>query len=443
MDWIIKPFDPGHVIGIKEISVPADKSITHRAVMLGALCEGEFFIQNYLSCDDCSRTIQAFRDMGVEIEKAEYQPVLNDLQIQGVGLKGLKPPKKPIDAGNSGTTVRLLSGILAGQGFEAEIIGDESLSRRPMKRIIEPLRQMGVEISARDDNYLPLKIKGNPRLKPIKYESKIASAQVKSCVVFAGMQAEGKTTFTEPYKSRNHTEKFLQALGINVEVDGLSVSVTGPVRFPKNKVVLIPRDISAAAFFMVAGAILRHADFRLLDIGFNETRDGILEVLKKMNAKITLSNPWKILPEEAANIEVKSSDLKPTDITGEMVPRLIDEIPVIALAATQAKGTTTISGAKELRVKESDRLSAISTELNKMGANIEEKEDGLVIHGPTPLTGSEVDSHGDHRIAMTMAIAALVSKGETKIKNAQCVNISFPDFAQRLKDLGADIKIHE
>jgi 3-phosphoshikimate 1-carboxyvinyltransferase len=435
MDWIVKKFKPRQN-EIKEISVPADKSITHRAVMLSAFVNGNYEVANFLPSDDCMSTINAFRAMGVDIKEVMIK---NKRSLSITGFGKLKAPQKAIDAGNSGTTTRLLCGILAGQDFETEIIGDASLSKRPMKRIIEPLSQMGVIINAKDNNYLPLKIKGNPNLKPITYKSPISSAQVKSCVLFAGMQAKGKTTFIEPIQSRDHTERFLKACEVSLEIDKTSVSVVGPVTIKPKFRIDVPGDISAAAFFLVAGVILPSMKLKVLQTGTNYTRSGIIDILKQMGAKIKVVDKYFVIPENITDIEIESSSLKACKIEKEIMPRLIDEIPIIALAATQAKGTTVISGAEELRVKESDRLKAVALELNKMGADIDETKDGLIIKGPVKLHGAEVDSHDDHRIAMMLAIAALIAEGETKIKNAQCVSISFPDFKEKLINLGAEI----
>lgn len=435
MDWIVKKFKPRQD-GARSISVPADKSITHRAVMLCAFVNGKYTVNNYLPADDCMSTINAFRAMGVDIKEIKGRET-RSLNITGTG--GLKAPKEPVNAGNSGTTSRLLCGILAGRDFEAEIFGDASLSKRPMRRIIEPLKQMGVKILAKDGNYLPLKITGNPNLEPIIYNSPIASAQVKTCVLFAGLQAKGKTTFIEPVKSRDHTERMLRSLGVEVEETPISSSVTGPARISAGFTIDVPGDISAAAFFLVAGALLPETTIKLTHIGINPTRDGIIEILKSMNAQLNISGTNENSFDPIGDIEIGTSQLKACDINGEIIPRLIDEIPIIALAATQAQGRTVISGAEELRVKESDRIKAVVEELKKMGADIEEKSDGFIINGPIKLRGAEVDSHDDHRIAMMLSIAALIAEGETKINDVQCVSISFPDFKDKLINLGAEI----
>jgi 3-phosphoshikimate 1-carboxyvinyltransferase len=424
MDWKITPAQS--LSG--EVTAPADKSITHRAIIFAALAEGESVIENYLASEDCMHTLGAFEAMGV---KAERTPAV--LKITGVGLHGLKAPAHDIDAGNSGTTVRLMSGILAAQDFTTRIFGDASLSRRPMQRIMEPLAKMGAEITA-EHGHLPLEIRGNPKLKPLKYLSAIASAQVKSCLLLAGLYADGISSFEEPIKSRDHTERMLKAAGVEVLIEGYMVAVKGPAKLAPQK-LQVPGDISSAAFFLVAGAIARSGKLVVKNVGVNPTRDGILEVLRKMKAKITVLAQHEVSGEPVADIAVESSELSATGIGGAIMPRLIDEVPVLVLAATQAKGTTVISGAAELRVKESDRLKTIAAELNKMGAHIEEQKDGLRVYGPTPLHGADTESYGDHRIAMTLAVAGLIADGTTHIRNTECVDTSFPGFLTILEGL--------
>jgi 3-phosphoshikimate 1-carboxyvinyltransferase len=425
MDWIIKP--TAKLQGI--VFTPADKSITHRAIMFASLAGGESVIENYLPAEDCLRTLKAFEDMGVKIDKTPTR-----LRVRGVGLKGLRAPVAPIDAGNSGTTVRLLSGILAGQNFSTTITGDESLSRRPMNRIIEPLTKMGARLTARDGNFLPLEIQGNPDLRPVLYVSPVPSAQVKSCVILAGIQAKGVTSFQEPAKSRDHTERMLAAQGADITAGKFAITVRGPATLRPLR-IKVPGDISSAAFFMVAASVIPGSRVSLVNVGVNPTRDGILEVLKAMGAKIDVLKTYDVSGEPVADLVVESARLAGTEIKGTIMPRLIDEVPIIALAATQAHGVTVISGAGELRVKESDRLKTIAAELGKMGARIKEKEDGLIIEGPTPLFGREVESYGDHRIAMMLAVAGLIAKGETKVKNTACVDTSFPGFLLELQKL--------
>lgn len=410
------------------IVVPSDKSITHRSIMLSSIANGKSYIKNYLQSDDCLMTINAFKQMGVNIIEDK-----DSLVIDGVGINGLKSPNKEIYAGNSGTTTRLLSGILAGQNFPSTIYGDESLSKRPMKRIIEPLSLMGANIISKD-NFLPLTINSNGKLKSINYVSPVASAQVKSCVLFAGLYGDNITTITEPIKSRDHSERMLKAFGADVSVDGLSVSIKHCDKLYSQEII-VPSDISSASFFIVAGLIVPNSNIKILNVNINHTRDGIIEVLKNMGANIVLDNIRNISGEEVADIEIKTSQLKCTTINADIVPRLVDEIPIIALCATQAQGKTIISGAKELKIKESNRLFSVSSQLKKMGADIVETEDGLIINGPTKLHSAQVDSFNDHRIAMMLSIAGLIAEGQTEILRSDCVNISFSNFYEVLKNI--------
>jgi 3-phosphoshikimate 1-carboxyvinyltransferase len=428
MDYIINPVSS--VSG--EITPPPDKSITHRAVIFAALAEGTSVVENYLAGEDCLRTVRAFEMMGVKIKRLP-----GILEITGAGLGGLRAPGEAIDAGNSGTTARMLAGILAGQGFTSQITGDSSLSKRPMRRVIEPLALMGAKITAREGNFLPMTVEGNPGLKPINYKSPVASAQVKSCVLLAGLNTKGETVFTESVKSRDHTERMMKAFGADVKVTGLSVSVTGPAKL-KAKNLTVPGDISSAAFFLVAGCLASKEGITLKNVGINPSRDGILEVLEKMGASIEIGNLREVSGEPVADITVKKSNLRAVQITREMIPRLIDEIPVIALAATQAQGQTVISGAAELRVKESDRIKTVLAALTKMGAKVTEKADGMVIEGPVQLKGAVIDSCGDHRLVMMAAVAGIIAGGGVKIRNTDCVNTSYPGFLQDMKKIGAD-----
>ena len=411
------------------IVVPADKSITHRAIMLSSLATGKSYINNYLKSDDCLMTMNAFKQMGVNIEQKE-----NSLIITGAGINGLKNPVKELYAGNSGTTTRLLSGVLAGQNFSSTITGDESLSKRPMKRVIEPLSLMGADINAKENNFLPMTINANGTLKSINYTSPVASAQVKSCILFAGLYADGTTTVIEPIKSRDHSERMFKTFGANIVVDGLKVSVNRCDKLYSQEVT-VPSDISSAAFFIVAGLIVPNSNIKILNVNINKTRDGILTVLKNMGANVVLNNIRTVSGEDVADIEIQSSNLKSTSFSKEIVPALIDEIPIIVLAATQAEGKTVISGAKELKVKESNRIHSVASQLNKMGANIEETDDGFIINGPTKLKGATVDSFDDHRIAMMLSIAGLIAQGETEILNSDCVKISFANFYEVLKQI--------
>ncbi|MGA2090289.1 MAG: 3-phosphoshikimate 1-carboxyvinyltransferase [Endomicrobiales bacterium] len=425
MKWTINPAES--VSG--KVIVPSDKSITHRAIMLGALADGESIIENYLASQDCLQTLQAFCSMGVRIQRTSHT-----VRIWGKGMDALTAPADVIDAGNSGTTVRLLSGILAGQPFVSRITGDASLSRRPMKRIIEPLERMGANIVAREGSYLPLEITGTKVIHPISYSSPVASAQVKSCILFAGLRATGVTAVEEPVRSRDHTERMLAACGADISVDGTRVSVRGPARL-RPLSLTVPADISSAAFFMVLGLIAKTGRIELPDVGVNPTRDGIIEVLGRMGARMHLNGRRSLSGEPVATIVAEPSSLNATEINADIMPRLIDEVPILVLAATQAKGTTLITGASELRVKESDRIKTISAGLIAMGARIDERPDGMMIHGPVKLHGAHVTSYGDHRVAMTLAVAGCIATGQTVIDDTECVDTSFPGFIDTLKRL--------
>jgi 3-phosphoshikimate 1-carboxyvinyltransferase len=412
------------------ISPPGDKSISHRAVILNAIAEGTAEIANYLAGDDVSSTIACLKALGVEIE---VEP--DKLVVHGAGLSGLHEAQDILDARNSGTTMRLLSGLLAAQPFLSTITGDESLQARPMDRVIAPLRLMGASIWGKSsDIKAPLLIQGTA-LHGIQYEMPVASAQVKSAILLAALYAQGNTTIIEPVKSRDHTERMLRAMGAALNMSGNTVRCLPPSKSLKCMDVTVPGDISAAAYWLIAGAIHPSARIELTGVGVNPTRNGVIDVLKGMGASIMIENEGKEGGEPIADIIVKSSELKGVDIGGELIPRLIDEIPVIAVAAAMAKGTTTIRDAGELRVKESDRIAATASELRKLGVQIEEMLDGMVIHGTGKLGGAECDSHGDHRLAMMLAIAGLVAEGDTVIYNAEAVNISYPDFWDDLNEL--------
>lgn len=411
------------------ITIPGDKSISHRAVMLGSLAKGVTRVKNFLIGDDCLATIKCFEQMGIKIDQD------NHITIYGNGLNGLKRPSNPLDVGNSGTTIRLLSGILAGQNFSTRISGDDSIVQRPMNRIITPLRQMNANITAsRDDSYAPLHIKPS-KLKSTLYHSPVASAQVKSSVLLAGLYTEGETSVIEPVLSRNHTELMLKGFGATVKSNGSQATVEG---FPKLRGldIHIPGDISSAAFFLVAGLIVPNSEIYMENIGVNPTRAGIITVLQEMGGDITRHNPRLECGEPVCDLLVRSSNLIATSISGDIIPTLIDEIPVIAVAACFAKGTTTISDAKELKVKECNRIEVMTSELTKMGADITPTDDGMIIEGISCLKGASIESHGDHRVAMSLAIAGLASEGETVIHNSDCVNISFPQFFRIIHDLG-------
>ena len=416
-----------------KIRVPGDKSISHRALMLGALASGETQIQGLLLGEDPRSTASCFRAMGAEISPLNTELV----QVKGIGLGQLQEPVDILDAGNSGTTIRLMLGILASHpGRFFTVTGDSSLRSRPMSRVVKPLQQMGAQIWGRNNNSLaPLAIQGQS-LKPIHYQSPIASAQVKSCVLLAGLMTEGKTTVTEPALSRDHSERMLRAFGAELSVDPEtnSVTVTGQAQLHGQKVV-VPGDISSAAFWLVAGAIVPGSNLLIENVGVNPTRTGILEALEMMGADIQLENERTVAGEPVADLRVRSGSLKACTIAGDLIPRLIDEIPILAVAAVFAQGTTIIRDAEELRVKESDRIEVMAKQLNSMGAKVTELPDGMEITGGTPLTGTDVDSYTDHRIAMSLAIAALNSTGTTTINRAEAASISYPDFIPTLQQV--------
>lgn len=412
-----------------ELSIPGDKSISHRAVMFGALAKGTTHISNFLSGADCLATIDCFRKMGVKIEQKG-----TDVTVYGNGLHGLKQPEDMLDAGNSGTTTRLISGILAGQDFEVTLSGDESLNKRPMKRIMTPLKEMGADIESLNGNdCAPLLIRG-AKLKGIHYDSPVASAQVKSCALLAGLYADGKTSVTEPVLSRNHTELMLRSFGVKVESEGTTATITPPEEMYASDIV-VPGDISSATFFIVAGLITPNSCIRLKNVGINPTRDGVLRVCKDMGADVTLENIVDNGGEPTADIVVKTSKLKGTVIEGAVIPTLIDEIPVIALLAAFAEGETIIKDAAELKVKESDRIALTVDNLVKMGADAKATEDGMIIQGGKSLHGASIHCKYDHRIAMTFSIAGINADGETIIEDAECINVSYPEFYKQLSSL--------
>ena len=415
---------------VVRISVPPDKSISHRAVMLASISEGNTLIKNLLMGDDVLRTMAAFRAMGVTIRRKG-----KDVLVRGVGMHGLKEPAKPLYLGNSGTTMRILPGILAGQDFRALLKGDASLSKRPMKRIVEPLKKMGVKISGsgKRGGYPPLKIKGG-RVKPVKYKSKIASAQVKSCGLLAGLFADGVTGVKEPVKSRDHTERMLKLFGCKVKVQGCKASMRGPVRLASPGKIEIPADTSSAAFFMVAACILSGMKIVLKNLGLNPTRTGVIDILKEMGADIQIKRKSRGL-QPKGDVIVASSRLCGITISPKEVVRAIDEIPIIMVAACFAKGVTTIRGIKELRVKETDRIVSMVTNLRRMGADIKVKGDILKVGGLRLLHGAKVESFGDHRTAMSMLTAGIAIKGNVRVTGLSCINKSFPGFQKLLRKL--------
>lgn len=411
------------------ITVPGDKSISHRAIMLGALADGTTRITGFLMGEDCLSTIDCFRKMGVEIEVGE-----REVLVHGVGLHGLKQPAEPLYTGNSGTTTRLLCGILAGQRFEVQLSGDASIQKRPMGRVITPLREMGAKIEGIQGNYCPLTMYPSTQLHGITYELPVASAQLKSAILLAGLYASGQTCVVEPAPSRDHTERMLRALGVSVETDGNVISLTPPARLTA-KDVTVPSDISSAAFFLVAGAIVPNSELTIQNVGVNPTRTGILDVLRDMGADITISN-YRDDVEPICDLTVRSSKLHGTTIGGDVIPRLIDELPVLAVAAAFAEGQTVIRDAQELKVKESNRIAAMVSELSKAGAAVSETADGMVIDGGKPLHGAAFETYNDHRIAMSMAVCALGCTGQSEILHPDVVAISYPDFFDTLSTLG-------
>lgn len=406
--------------------MPGDKSIGHRAVIFGSIAEGRSRILNLSGGEDNRRTVQAFKDMGVKMWQEETA-----LCVEGRGWEGLSAPGRTIDCGNSGTTMRLLSGVLAGRPFSSRLDGDASLRRRPMQRVIDPLTRMGAKITAQEDRGLaPLEITGR-KLKGIGYQMPVASAQVKSAILMAGLQAEGVTTVEEPQASRNHTELMIQGFGGEVTVEARTISIMGGQRLT-GRDVRIPGDISSAAFFLVAAAIIPGSEVIVRDVGTNRTRDGVIEILRRMGADIESMNARIETGEPVADLKVRGSRLKGVAIGPEMAARTIDEYPILAVAAAAADGTTTMVGVKELRYKESDRIAAMTEGLRRLGMIVEEREDGMSIEGGKPLSGGQVRSFGDHRVAMALAVAGLASQDGIEIDDADCVSISFPSFFELL-----------
>ncbi|MBE5992157.1 MAG: 3-phosphoshikimate 1-carboxyvinyltransferase [Paenibacillaceae bacterium] len=413
-----------------ELSIPGDKSISHRSIMFGSLAMGTTEITNFLQGADCLSTIACFEKMGIGIENNGDSVI-----VHGNGLFGLKKPDTILDCGNSGTTTRLISGILAAQDFDVTLTGDESIKKRPMKRIMDPLSHMGADIRSLEGNgCAPLVITGK-KLYGIHYTSKVASAQVKSAILLAGLYADGETKVTEPYVSRNHSEIMLKYFGADVSAEGTTATIRPAKELYGNRIV-VPGDISSAAFFIAAGLLVPGSEILLKHVGINPTRDGILSVCRDMGADITLLNKNTDSGEPTADILVKSSTLHGTEIGGSIIPTLIDELPVIAAMACFAEGETVIRDAGELKVKESNRIEVMVRNLSAMGADVTETEDGMIIRGGRTLHGAVIDSKLDHRIAMTFAVAGLCAEGETEIKGAECVNISYPGFYHDLERLG-------
>ena len=412
-----------------EVTVPGDKSISHRSVMFGAIAKGLTEIDGFLQGADCLSTISCFERMGVSIENRGERVL-----VFGNGMHGLKEPDGVLDCGNSGTTTRLLSGLLSAQPFCVTLTGDESIRKRPMKRIITPLSQMGASIKSVNNNgCAPLFIEGQ-RLHGISYQSPVASAQVKSAVLLAGLYAEGETRVTEPYLSRNHSELMLAHFGADVRTEG-TTAVLRPARELFGQKISVPGDISSAAFFIAAALMVPGSELLIRNVGINPTRDGILTVCRSMGADIEILNPSAGSGEPVADLLVRHSSLHGTEIGGAVIPTLLDELPVIAAMACLADGKTVIRDAAELKVKESNRIAVMTEGLSAMGARVEETADGMIIHGGSPLHGAVIDSRKDHRIAMTFAVTALAASGQTEILDADCVSISYPGFYGDLKRL--------
>lgn len=410
-----------------DISLPGDKSISHRAVMLGAISKGRTSARGLLDCDDCNYTIRAFRDMGVNITK-EGDVTL----VEGVGLRGLKRPASPIRVGNSGTSMRILAGILAGQDFKSVLEGDQSLSKRPMRRIVEPLSLMGADIEAASGDFPPIRIRGGD-LKPIDYRMPVSSAQVKSAILFAGLYASGVTVVEESVKSRDHTERMMKYFGADIKVNGLKVSLAGG-RELDGKAVEIPGDISSASFFIAGAVLLKDSKVTIKKVSINPTRSGILGVLSRMGARVKVLNKVDAF-EPYGDIKAESGPLKGIVIDSAQIPGIIDELPIIFVLASLAKGRTVIKGAGELRFKETDRIISMKESLENMGGSVIVEKDEIVIDGVSQLDGAGLKSFGDHRTCMAMTIASLTAKGESSIDDVECVNKSFPGFFEILEGL--------
>ncbi|MGX7418279.1 3-phosphoshikimate 1-carboxyvinyltransferase [Carnobacterium gallinarum] len=413
------------------VEVPGDKSMSHRSIMFGAIAEGTTRIKHFLRADDCMSTIAAFRVLGVEIEETDEEII-----VHGQGWDALKQPKDAINIGNSGTTIRLLMGILAGTDFTTTLYGDDSIAKRPMNRVMLPLKEMGANCEGHaETEFPPVTVIGTKNLQPITYHMPVSSAQVKSAILFAALQADGETTIIEKKKTRDHSEHMIRQFGGEIDVDGLTIRVKGKQKFV-GQTMTVPGDISSAAFFMVAGLVVPNSQVHLTNVGLNPTRTGIVDVIEQMGGQVTISDASRNTGKLAGTITVETSELQGIEIGGDLIPRLIDELPVIALLATQANGTTIIKDAAELKVKETNRIDAVVRELTTLGANIEATEDGMIIHGKTKLHGGRVTSYGDHRIGMMLQVAALlVEEGAVVLEKADAVSVSYPDFFEDLASL--------
>lgn len=419
------------------ITVPGDKSVSHRAIMLGSLANGISHVKRWLPAGDPVATLGIFRQLGVQIDVEETSPTAWDLTIRGVGMHGLKESAEPLDSRNAGTCIRLLAGVMAGQSFPSVLDGSEQLRKRPMKRVTVPLELMGANITS-TEGMAPLHV-APADLQAIDYEMPVASAQVKSCVLLAGMYAKGTTRAIQPGPARDHTERMLAAMGAKVWTEGDVVSIK-PVDSLQPLNLTVPADISSAAFPLVAAAIVPHSEITIENCGMNATRTGIIEMLKQMGAEFSVGNRRETGGEPAADLKIQFSEMHSAEISGPVVVRGIDEFPVLTVALSQAAGTSVVSDAAELRVKEVDRISVLAGELAKMGVTMDEKPDGFTIEGPIRLSGAEVDSHDDHRLGMSLAIAALVANSPTTITEANCIADSFPGFVETMNSLGAKME---
>lgn len=410
------------------IEVPGDKSISHRAIMFGALANGQTTIEHFLHGEDCLSTIAVFRQLGVAIDVSS-----DKITVHGTGIESLKQPSTILDVGNSGTTIRLMIGILAGRPFESQLTGDASIQKRPMNRVITPLKTMSAAISAQEGGLAPVTVSAVEAITGINYDMPVASAQVKSALLFAGMQSDDVTIINEKEKSRDHTERMLQQFGGEITIDGLSISITKQPPL-QGQNIYVPGDISSAAFFLVAASLLAGSKVTLKNVGMNPTRTGIIDVLRDMGAAIAeTSQPTT--GEPLSDLTVSAAPLKATEIGGSLIPRLIDELPIIALLATQAEGTTVIKDAEELKVKETNRIDTVAEELTKMGADITATPDGLIIKGPTALHGATVSSHGDHRIGMMLAVAGFIASSPVELEDAEAIAVSYPNFFEHVEQL--------
>lgn len=410
------------------IEVPGDKSISHRAIMFGALANGQTTIEHFLHGEDCLSTIAVFRQLGVAIDVSS-----DKITVHGTGIESLKQPSTILDVGNSGTTIRLMMGILAGRPFESRLTGDASIQKRPMNRVITPLKTMSAAISAQEGGLAPVTVSAVEAITGINYDMPVASAQVKSALLFAGMQSDDVTIINEKEKSRDHTERMLQQFGGEITINGLSISITKQPPL-QGQNIYVPGDISSAAFFLVAASLLAGSKVTLKNVGMNPTRTGIIDVLRDMGAAIAeTSQPTT--GEPLSDLTVSAAPLKATEIGGSLIPRLIDELPIIALLATQAQGTTVIKDAEELKVKETNRIDTVAEELTKMGADITATPDGLIIKGPTALHGATVSSHGDHRIGMMLAVAGFIASSPVELEDAEAIAVSYPNFFEHVEQL--------